>query len=70
MIKRIKKYLLLQKLLYIEVLETLATICIYLEHEGRRARNPYAEYMRDHFETLKFYSDDLRHERDTKAEDA
>lgn len=60
MFKKIKRYLSLQKLICFEVLETLATICLYLDHEGHHSRNPYSEYMRSHFDNLKTFSEEIR----------
>lgn len=65
MIKKIKKYFYMRKLrkeMQFEVLETLATMCMYFEAEGRRSHNPNALYMKPHFENLKRYSDILRKE--------
>ena len=59
MIKKIKFY----KGLLIEICETLCSICLYLDFEGRnRSRNPHAEYMRSHFNVLKRYSAEMRGE--------
>lgn len=65
MIKRIKRYFFLrriQKEMQVEVLETLATICLYLEADGRYSHNSRAWHMKAHFEGLKHYSDILRKE--------
>ena len=55
MIKKIRFY----KSLLIELVETLCTICLYLEFEGRN-HNRMAEYMRSHFEYLKEFSEEMR----------
>lgn len=63
MIKKIKKYFYMRKVkkeMQVEILETLATICLYLEREGRYPHNPMAQHMRSHFAALKIYSDMLR----------
>ena len=64
MFKKIKKYFHLQRLICFEVLETLATICLFLDHEGNlsRPRNPYSDYMKDHFNMLKSFSDEIRND--------
>ena len=50
------------KLIIFEVLETLVTICWYLDYESRRGRNPYGQYMRGHADGLKHYSKELHAE--------
>ena len=60
MIKKIKRYFALQRRIQIEILETLCTICLYLQHEGHYPRNRYAEYMQSHFKELKDLSQELR----------
>lgn len=60
MIKRIKNYFSLKKRVQIEMLETLASICLYLDYDGHFARNHYAEYMQSHFRQLKSLSQELR----------
>lgn len=52
----------LQKLINHEILETLASICLYLDSEGRRTGNPRARGFNSHFHTLKEYSEILRKE--------
>ena len=47
----------------IEVLETLATICLYLRYEN--PRNGYTRFMESHFNELKQFSCILR-EKDRK----
>lgn len=60
MFKRIKRYLQLQKRIQHEILETLCTICLYLEYEGQYGKNRYAQYMQIHFAELKQLSEELR----------
>ena len=60
MFKKLKDYFSLQRNIQIETLETLCTICLWLEHDGRHSRNPYSEYMNDHFVALKSLSKELR----------
>ena len=60
MIKRIKRYFKIKYLLLLEIVETICTICLYLEHAGRSARNPYSEHMSMHFQYLKELSDALK----------
>ena len=56
MLKKIRFY----KSLLIEIVETLCTICLYLEIEGRRNHNRMmAEHMRSHFECLKGFSEKI-----------
>jgi len=62
MIKKIRFY----RVLLIEIIETLCTICLYLEIEGRRSHNRMAEHMRSHFECLKGFSEELRQKRGTE----
>ena len=59
MFKKIKRYLQLRKAIQLEVLETLCTICLYLDYEGHYSRNRYAHYMQGHFSRLKELSRDL-----------
>ena len=56
MIKKIRFY----KALLIEIIETLCTICLYLERDGRYSHNEESQHMRGHFKMLKGYSEDLR----------
>lgn len=53
--KKIRFY----KNLLIELIETLCTICLYLEREGRLTHNRESEYMRSHFRALKEFSEVL-----------
>lgn len=58
MFKKIKDYFYLKRRAQIEILETLCTICLYLECDDRY--NPYGRYMKDHFGALKELSIALR----------
>lgn len=58
MFKKIKNYLLLKKRMRIEMLETLAAICLYLGTDNRR--NKYSNFMYGHFRELKALSEELR----------
>ena len=56
MIKKFRFY----KAMLAEIFETLCTICLYLESDGRTTRNIQFEHMRGHFEALKSFSSILR----------
>lgn len=60
MFKKIKNYLSLQRRIQIEILETLCTICLYINYEGHYSRNRYSEFMQGHFRQLKGLSEELR----------
>ena len=60
MFKKIKNYFSLQRIIQIEILETLCTICLWLERDGHFDRNPYSQHMGSHFEMLKGLSKELR----------
>ena len=60
---RLKNKIYFYKGLLFEICETLATICLYLEIDARRSRNPMGEHMRSHFSELKEYSQELRYEQ-------
>lgn len=60
MFKKIKAYISLQRRIQHEVIETLATICRYLDSDGRFSHNPYYAYMEGHFESLLKLSEELR----------
>lgn len=67
MIKKTKEFFYKRKVkkmqrneLLIEVLETLASICLYLDYDGHYSHNRHSEHMRLHFETLKCHSHNLR----------
>lgn len=61
MFKKVKLKIRFYKCLLVEVIETLCSICLYLECE-RNYRNPYQRFMRSHFEQLKKYSEIIRAE--------
>ena len=50
--KKIRFY----KALIIEIIETLCSICLYLERDGRYSHNEMSRYMRGHFNCLKDFS--------------
>lgn len=54
--KKIKFY----RALVVELIETLCSICLYLESDSGRNHNPCGMYMRSHFEELKSFSEELR----------
>lgn len=54
--KKIRFY----KVLLIEIIETLCTICLYLERDGKYNHNPESAHMISHFTTLKQFSTELR----------
>ncbi len=58
MMKKFRFY----KMMVREILETLCTICLYIEREGRFSRNLQAQNMRLHFDSLKWYSDSIADE--------
>lgn len=66
MFKRIKEYFIRQRKIQMEILETLCTICLYLEFDGHYDRNRYAKYMQFHYTALKRLAEELR---DKPAED-
>lgn len=55
MFAKIKFY----KRLLFEIIETLATICLYLDFEGRRNHNKYFQHMGAHFYELNKFSREL-----------
>lgn len=55
-----RKKIRLYKMLLIEIIETLCTICLYLERDGRYTRNEESRHMRGHFVALKGLSEDLK----------
>ena len=60
MFKKIKNYFTFKKRMRIEILETLATIFLYLESDSRSHRNANGVFMRGHFIELKTLSYELR----------
>ena len=59
-----KKKIRFYKALLREIIETLCTICLYIEKEGRYTHNEESRHMRGHFIALKDFSEELREERD------
>lgn len=59
--KRKEKEKIKEQILF-EISETLMTICLYLESDGRYTHNPHARQMRTHFEALGRLSEPLRKE--------
>lgn len=59
MIKKIKFY----KILLIEIIETMASICLYLDREGRRNHNEYSHYMKEHYFKLVSFREELKREK-------
>ena len=70
--KKIRKKILFYKALLVEILETLCTICLYLDFEGTvyHHKNPKAVYMRSHFEQLEQASSVFRKELSEEREKA
>ena len=60
MFKKIKNYFTFKKRMKIEILETLATICLYLEFDSRTNRKANGVFMRGHFNELKALSFELK----------
>lgn len=59
--KKLKKRVCFYKAMLVEILETLCSICLYLETDARRTHNLQAhEHMRSHFNMLKEFSAVLR----------
>jgi len=56
MIKKIRFY----RSLLIEIIETLCTICLYFEIDGRYTHNRESQHMIGHFNALKEFSEELR----------
>ena len=64
MFKKIKFY----KGLLFEIIETLRSICLYLDNQGRRTYNENARYMRGHFNELGKYACELEQDINKKKE--
>lgn len=58
--RRMKKKIRFYKALLVEIIETLCTICLYLERDGRYTHNEESRHMIGHFTALKGFSEDLR----------
>lgn len=56
--KKIKKKIIFYKCLFIEIVETLCSICLYLDRMSRSDRYIF----RSHFNALKGYSEKMRYE--------
>lgn len=54
--KKIKFY----RALIVELIETLCSICLYLESDSRYNRNSCGMYMKSHFNELQSFSRELR----------
>lgn len=59
---KIAQRILFYKALLVEIIETLCSICLFLEMDGRFRHNPQTEHMRGHFVALKQASSVLRRE--------
>ena len=59
-LKMFKQKIRFYKGLIIEIVETLCTICLYLERDGARSHNEYSKYMEGHFRALNMYSRTMR----------
>lgn len=56
-----RKKIRLYKDLLIELIETMCTICLYMEEDAQRFRfNRYQPYFHGHFNRLKEFSEKLR----------
>lgn len=67
--KKIKKKIIFYKALLVEIVETLCSICLYLESEGRFRHNPHYMHMNSHFKMLKQASSVLRAELAERKEE-
>lgn len=67
--KKLKKKVCFYKAMLVEILETLCSICLYLESDGRFTRNKYHENMRSHFTMLKKFSRCLMEELPERKEE-
>lgn len=67
--RKIKKKILFYKALLVEIVETLCSICLYLESEGRFRHNPHSWHMDSHFKILKQASSVLRSELAERKEE-
>ena len=66
--KNIKRYFSLQFLIQREILETLASICRYIDWDGHFTHNPYTQHMQGHYINLLELSRKLNDmERDCKC---
>ena len=60
---RLKNKIFFYKGLLLEICETLASICLYLEYDAMRMNNPMRKIMRGHFNELAEYSQELKDEQ-------
>lgn len=60
MIKKIKLYFALRRIIIGEILETLCSICKWLEYDGHYSNNPYSKYLQMHYKALKSLSEEVR----------
>ena len=60
--KKLKSKIAFYKAVLAEILETLCSICLYLESDRIGRYNPYSVHMRSHFNVLKGFSKQLREE--------
>lgn len=67
--KKLKKKVCLYKEMLVEILETLCSICLYLERAGIYTQNQYRECMRSHFTMLKKFSRCLMEELPERKEE-
>lgn len=58
-----KKKIRFYKAMLIEILETLCSICLFMDSFGRMNHVPHYVFMRDHFTQLKGFSETLRNEQ-------
>lgn len=69
MFRKLREKIRRQKLIEFEVLETLSSICLYLEFDAHFAhRGRYADYFSSHAKQLKIFSESLRDEMVKEAE--
>lgn len=61
MFKKLKYRIRRNKLIVVEILETLVIICLYLYHQNAY-RNQFSQYMLGHADDLKHYSKQLKEE--------
>lgn len=62
MMRKIRAKILFYKGLLVEILETLCSICLYLDADRIGRYNPHSVHMRGHFDNLKQASEILREE--------
>lgn len=69
MFRKLKEKIRRQKLIEVEVLETLSSICLYLEFDAHFAhRGRYDDYFSSHAKQLRIFSESLRDELVKEAE--